>query len=237
VELIERYLSVGKYLERVRMQKKMSLREAAEKSGISYSYIRDIEIGKSRKTGKEVKASVDVLKRLAEAYDLDYADLLERAGYLDESMIYDAARKVNHVIREVSSVYASGVPLVGTICAGDGIVAEENIEDYVSYPLRSKTYPDFALRVRGDSMIGAQINDGDIVFFKSAKWAEYNGQIVAVVVNGEEGTLKRMYWSSESPKIKLAPENDEYKPIEVFPSEVIVCGVYYGHFRPVEGAL
>ena len=125
------------------------------------------------------------------------------------------------------------IPLIGTICAGDGLLAEQNIEEYVHYPLLAKRQPDYALRVKGDSMIGAGIEDGDIVYMRYATWADYNGQIVAALINDQEdGTLKRIRWSSDSPEIMLLPENDNYSPIEVLPSEVRICGVYMGHFKP-----
>ncbi|WP_339243011.1 S24 family peptidase [Paenibacillus sp. FSL R5-0517] len=122
-------------------------------------------------------------------------------------------------------------PLVGTICAGNGLIAESNIEDYVSYPLSKKNNSDFALTVKGDSMIGAGINDGDIVYLKKGRWAEYNGQIVAVVINGEDGQLKRMKWTEGSPYIQLIPENPRYEIKEVLPNEIVVCGLYVGHFK------
>lgn len=122
-------------------------------------------------------------------------------------------------------------PLIGTICAGNGLIAESNIEDYVSYPFPKKHGADFALKVTGDSMIGAGIDNGDVVFLKKGRWAEYNGQIVAVVINGEDGSLKRMRWTEGSPYIQLIPENPEYETKEVLPNEVVVCGLYAGHFK------
>lgn len=125
------------------------------------------------------------------------------------------------------------IPLIGTICAGDGLLAEQNIEEYIHYPFPNKRQPDYALRVKGDSMIGAGIEDGDIVYMRQAPWADYNGQIVAALINDhEDGTLKRIRWSSDSPLIRLEPENDEYQTIEVMPNEVMICGVYMGHFKP-----
>lgn len=125
------------------------------------------------------------------------------------------------------------IPLIGTICAGDGLLAEQNIEEYIHYPFRNKRQPDFALRVKGDSMIGAGIEDGDIVYMRQAPWADYNGQIVAALINdNEDGTLKRIRWSTDSPLIRLEPENDEYDVIEVAPNQVTICGVYMGHFKP-----
>lgn len=125
------------------------------------------------------------------------------------------------------------IPLIGTICAGDGLLAEQNIEEYIHYPLPDKRQPDYALRVKGDSMVGVGIEDGDIVYMRHASWADRNGQIVAALINDQEdGTLKRIKWTEGSPKILLIPENDKYQTMEVFPNEVVICGIYMGHFKP-----
>lgn len=127
------------------------------------------------------------------------------------------------------------IPLVGTICAGDGLLAEQNIEEYIYYPFTSNKQPDFALRVKGDSMQGIGIENGDVVYLRRCQWAEYNGQIVAALLNDNEiGTLKRMKWTEGSPIIKLHPENENYDVIEVYPNQLNICGVYAGHFKPDE---
>ncbi|MFD1179528.1 LexA family protein [Paenibacillus puldeungensis] len=124
------------------------------------------------------------------------------------------------------------IPLVGTICAGDGLLAVENIEDYVYYPFPNKKQPDFALRVKGDSMKNVGIDNGDVVFIKKASWADYNGQIVAAIINDScEGMLKRIKWTEGSPAMQLVPENENYSPINVRPNEFTICGIYMGHFK------
>ncbi|NUU76944.1 LexA family protein [Paenibacillus xylanilyticus] len=133
---------------------------------------------------------------------------------------------------EVPMSSPNRIPLVGTICAGDGLLADQNIEEYIYYPFPNKRQPDFALRVKGDSMIGAGINNGDIVYMKKSSWAENNGQIVAALLNdSEEGVLKRMKWSEGVPAISLVPENENFDTITALPNEIKVCGVYMGHFN------
>lgn len=133
---------------------------------------------------------------------------------------------------EVPMDSANKIPLVGTICAGDGLLADNNIEEYIYYPFPNKRQPDFALRVKGDSMIDVGIRSGDIVYMKKAPWAENNGQIVAALLNdSEEGVLKRMKWSEGAPTISLVPENKDFKSFTALPNEIKVCGVYMGHFN------
>ena len=73
---------LGEFLEKLRG--KLSLREAARKSGLSHTYIRDLELGMNRKTKAPIRPSADTLKRLAVAYDYPVSELLKRAGYLEE---------------------------------------------------------------------------------------------------------------------------------------------------------
>jgi transcriptional regulator with XRE-family HTH domain len=71
----------GKFLEHLR--DKMSLREAAYKSGLSHAYIRDLELERNRSTNEKIKPSPDTLKKLSEAYNFSYTELMVKAGYLD----------------------------------------------------------------------------------------------------------------------------------------------------------
>jgi transcriptional regulator with XRE-family HTH domain len=72
---------LGEFLENLRG--KMSLRDAAQKSGLSHTYIRDLELGKNRKTKAPIRPSADTLKQLAKAYNHPSTDLLIKAGYLE----------------------------------------------------------------------------------------------------------------------------------------------------------
>ncbi|WP_407311014.1 transcriptional repressor LexA [Desulfosporosinus sp. SB140] len=100
------------------------------------------------------------------------------------------------------------IPLLGTIAAGFPILAQEHIEDYEYVP--EKLGIDFCLRVKGDSMINARILDGDIVYIRQQPDVE-NGEIAAVLIDGEEATLKRIYKSNGS--ITLHFENPNYTDI------------------------
>jgi repressor LexA len=103
-----------------------------------------------------------------------------------------------------------GLPLIGTVAAGQPMLAEENIEDYVEVP-HSAGGDDgtFLLRVRGESMRDAAIIEGDLVVVHSQEHAT-NGDIVVALV-GEEATVKRYF--RERDHIRLQPENTEMAPI------------------------
>ena len=101
------------------------------------------------------------------------------------------------------------VPLLGRIACGEPIYADE---DFCGYELAGEGVDaDFCLRAVGDSMIGARILDGDYVFVR-AQDAVDNGEI-AVIIIGDEATLKRVYYYPEKQKLILTPENPAYEPL------------------------
>lgn len=100
------------------------------------------------------------------------------------------------------------VPRLGNIACGQPITAEENIEGYDDVPAYVKA--DFTLVCRGDSMTGARIYDGDIVCIRQCDSVN-SGEIAAVLVDGEEATLKRVRLQENG--IVLWPENPAYQPM------------------------
>lgn len=103
-------------------------------------------------------------------------------------------------------------PVVGTIACGTPMLAEENIQSYVTFSKDFLGAGDFfLLKASGNSMINAGIDDGDLVVVKQQETAE-QGQII-VALMGNEATLKRYYLDSKKKKIRLHPENDSMKDI------------------------
>ena len=122
----------------------------------------------------------------------------------------------------------SGLPLVGQVAAGQPILAEENIEDYVPVPgIAGGEEGEFVLGVRGDSMVDAGILDGDFVVVRRQDTAA-DGEIVVALV-GEEATVKRFF--READHVRLQPENETMEPIRS--REVRVLGRVVGVFRKV----
>ena len=127
-----------------------------------------------------------------------------------------------------SMVRPPGLPLVGQVAAGQPILAEENIEDYVSVPeIAGGEEGEYILRVRGDSMKNAGILEGDFVVVRPQDTAA-DGEIVVALV-GEEATVKRFF--READHVRLQPENTEMEPIRS--QDVRVLGRVVGLFRNV----
>lgn len=99
------------------------------------------------------------------------------------------------------------IPLLGTIACGTPILAAENLDGEVDIP--KSIHADFALICRGDSMIGARIHDGDVVYIRQQPTVE-NGEIAAVLI-GDEATLKRVYIYPD--QLVLNAENPIYAPM------------------------
>ena len=125
-------------------------------------------------------------------------------------------------------VLPEGLPLVGSIAAGQPILAEENIEEYVQIPpLAGGDDGEYILRIRGDSMKNVGILEGDHVVVRGQETAR-DGEIVVALV-GEEATVKRFF--HEADHIRLQPENETMEPIRS--KEVRVLGRVVGVLRSV----
>jgi repressor LexA len=122
----------------------------------------------------------------------------------------------------------NGLPLVGQVAAGEPILAEENIEEYLEVPdVIGGEEGDYILQIRGESMKDAGILGGDYVIVRPADDAS-NGEIVVALI-GDEATVKRLY--RESDHIRLQPENEAMEPI--ITTEARVLGKVVGVFRKV----
>ena len=105
---------------------------------------------------------------------------------------------------------ADRIPIVGNVAAGSPILAQECIEDYLTFDTGGHGGDYFALRVRGDSMINAGILNGDLVVVRSQPTAN-QGEIVVAMID-DEATVKRL--SRKGGHIWLLPENEDYSPID-----------------------
>lgn len=149
----------------------------------------------SRYTNGSIEPKMPTIQAIAEKYGVNPKWLMGQDG---ESKYIDRTRR------------AKKIPIVGTIACGAPIIAQEYIEGVEYMP--ENTNVDFCLRVKGDSMIGARILDGDLVYIRQQPDVE-NGEIAAVLIDGEEATLKRVYKLNGS--VILRAENPNY-PDQVF---------------------
>ena len=134
---------------------------------------------------------------------------LEKLGVLRRDPTKPRAIEVL-VDKAKAAVVPSGLPVVGQVAAGQPVLAEENIEEYVPVPqIAGGDEGEFVLRVKGDSMVGAGIFEGDYVVVRPQETAT-DGEIVVALVE-DEATVKRFF--KEEDHVRLQPENDTLDPI------------------------
>ncbi len=150
---------------------------------------------------------------------------LQRQGYLRRDPTKPRAIGVSYepgASAPVDRRPARHVPLVGEVAAGTGLLAQENIEEFL--PLPEDFTGDgqlFMLKVRGDSMIGAGILDGDYVVVRQQPEAS-KGDIVVAGIPGEEATVKT--YSRKGNKVVLIPSNPQLEPMSFDPADVTIFG-------------
>jgi repressor LexA len=152
---------------------------------------------------------------------------LEKSGLLRRDP--SKPRAIELLVDKAKKAIAQpGLPLVGHVAAGQPILAEENIEEYLEVPdLIGGEDGDYILRVRGESMKDAGIIEGDFVVVRPADTAS-DGEIVVALI-GDEATVKRYF--REKDHIRLQPENSAMEPIRT--TEAKLLGLVVGVFRKV----
>lgn len=132
-------------------------------------------------------------------------------------------------IPNLSVPAAHPLRILGTICAGDGILAEENFDGY--FFVDNSIRADYCLRVEGDSMKDANIQHGDIAFLKKS-YSLCDGNIYAVVFGEDRSaTLKQVYRQGPDTLV-LLPANQQYSPIIVKSTEALIVGECVGVYHP-----
>lgn len=181
---------IANKLKELRQKRGLTLEQVAEKLGTSKQTIHRYENG--------VIANIphDKIEKLASVLGTAPSELM---GWGEIIYPYD----------NILPIKKKNLPIIGTIACGEPIYAEEEYGNFVT--INSDIDASFCLRAKGDSMIGARIFDGDLVFIREQDSVD-NGEIAAVIIN-DEATLKRVYYYPNEAKVILSPENPKYAPL------------------------
>ena len=155
-----------------------------------------------------------------------HLETLEKNGYIRRDPTKPRAIEIMDENFNLNRREVVNVPMIGSVAAGQPILAVENIEAY--FPIPAEMMPNqqsFMLKVKGESMINAGILDGDQILVKQQDTAS-NGEIVVALVE-DSATVKTFY--KEDGKIRLQPENDSMEPIIV--DDCKILGKVFGVFR------
>ena len=180
-------------IKELRLERGLSLEQLGKMIGTTKQTIHRYETGEIDNIPREK------IERLAECLGVHPSHL----------MGWDSSYSTNSSYNNILPLHAKRLPVLGNIACGEPIYAEAEYESFVTAD--GSIDADFCLRAQGDSMIGARIYDGDIVFIRSQDTVE-NGEIAAVIA-GDEATLKRVYYYPEECKLILSPENPRYAPL------------------------
>lgn len=181
--------NVGKYIKELRVQKGMTQEELGTLIGVRKAAVQKWESGLVQNLKR------NTIMQLAEIFDVNPISFIDDDSDLSKYGVMPIVRK--------------RIPLLGSIACGEPIYASEDRESYVE--IGAEINADFCLRAKGDSMIGARIQDGDIVFIRRQSIVD-NGDIAAVIID-DSATLKRVYYYPEKGKLILSPENPKYEPL------------------------
>lgn len=184
--------SIASRIREYREREDLTLAEMAQRTGVPAQTLNRYELGKR---APKIDVAVQIAERLG-------VNPLWLQGY-DVPVLTG----VPDGFDPVPETYT--VPRVGAIACGTPILAEQNIETYDAVPNRIRC--DFTLVCKGDSMVGAGIEDGDVVYIRQQPEVE-NNEIAAVMIDGE-ATLK--YFKRVGDMVLLSPANREYEPIVV----------------------
>ena len=186
----------------------------------------------------------DNIKRLREKHNMTQAEFGEIAGVSDKAVstwengtaeprlgaIQKIAQHFNITkgsIIEDDAPSSSGLPIIGTVCAGDGVYCADDFLG--SFDLATHIDADFALKVTGDSMIGAHIYDGDYAFIKKDDYFT-DGDIYAVeLLLTSEASLKKIYVNDSN--VILTPCNADYPPVATTLDQIRIIGRCVGVYH------
>lgn len=188
--------SRGEILKMLREERRLSQAKLAEALNISKSAIAMYET--DERTPKP-----EVLEAIADYFNVDMNFLYGKTH------IRNSTKELEDLPTNPFCSKTKKVPLIGSISCGKPVYADQYLGGSVQLP--DGISADFALTARGDSMVGARICDGDIVFCKTTEMVN-NGRIAAVII-GDEATLKRFYYHKDKNLVILKAENPVYEDL------------------------
>ncbi len=207
--------------------------DLTEKQAMIFEYIKEQQLLKGYPPSvREICAAVG-LKSTSTVHS--HLNKLEKLGYIRRDPTKPRAIEILANNKDDDALGLNQeiipIPVVGQITAGEPVLANENIEEYLPLPANLiKGRDNFILRVKGESMIGAGILDKDYVIVDRCNHAS-NSQIVVALINGEYATVKRFF--KEDRLVRLQPENEFMDSIILDERNIEIVGIVKGVFRTI----
>lgn len=186
-------MEMNRRIRERRLALNLTQEELAHRLGMQKSAIAKYESGRVENIKRSTLAKMSEILECSPAYLMGWDDADSQIPSFDN----------------ILPIKTRKIPLLGEIACGQPIFCTEDRESYVE--AGTDVRADFCLKARGDSMVGARILDGDLVFIQRDAELE-SGQIYAVAID-DEATLKRVYYDSKSQVLQLMAENSKYAPL------------------------
>lgn len=205
--------------------------DLTNKQAMIFEFIKDQQLSKGYPPSVREICSAVGLKSTSTVHS--HLNKLEKLGYIRRDPTKPRAIEIlnGNSLGDVTGMNQEiiPIPVVGQITAGEPILAEQNIEEYIPLPSNLIQGKDnFILKVKGESMIGAGILDKDYVIVDRNNHAS-NSQIVVALINGEYATVKRFF--KEDRLVRLQPENEFMDSIILDERNIEIVGIVKGVFR------
>lgn len=208
-------MTLGDIIKEYRVSHGLSQDVIAERSGLSKAYISILERNRNPKTGEPPVASPKTINSIATAINSDFDSIFSKLDpdlkvSIGEQLpqVKSASLPPNATPLDIQTMHR--IPILGRISAGLPLYAEQNIEGYTLTDLNGGAEY-FALRVSGDSMNAARIEDGDIIVVRRQSEVE-NGELAVVMVGDDDATVKRFYSTSSTVTLMPQSTNPEHQP-------------------------
>lgn len=202
-------MTLGEIIKAYRDEHDLSMDSFAEKSGISKAYISLLEKNRHPKTGKPITPSIITIKQAADGMGMDFNILF---NMIDSDVRISNTPSDDGEFDDYSNIHPlsrSSLPVLGSIACGNPIYMDEQIDFYVD--ALQDLHADFVLIAKGDSMTGARIYDGDLVFVRRQSTVD-NGDLAVIAVD-DEATLKRYFFYKDRNLLILKPENPQFEDL------------------------
>lgn len=183
-------MTIGERIKKARKNRNLSQVDLAKSVGITKQTLYKYETGIITNIPSDKIESIAQVLYTTPAYIMGWGNEIQQA-------------------KNIFPIEKKKFPLLGNIACGKPMFADEEHELYVE--TGTNIHADFCLRAQGDSMIGARILDGDIVFIRKQEIVD-DGEIAVVLVE-DEATLKRVYYDRASSTLQLVADNPKYKPL------------------------
>lgn len=198
---------LGGLIKEYREKYNLTMDEFAKKAGLSKGYISMLEKNQHPQNKRKIVPSLETFRKAAKAMGLSVDDLMKAVD--GDQPVSLEVKKSLPPYDNIFPIEKKKIPMLGEIACGEPIFAEEDRESYVL--VGTDINADFCLKAKGDSMTGARILDGDIIFIREQSIVE-DGEIAAVIID-DEATLKRVYYEKDKNRLTLQAENPKYRPL------------------------